>query len=90
MQCSLAGRQHWLLSVHVPTGLLYIPTGHCCHCDSVGDKHNSTVDSCPSSIGLEFMGISTFHRRLSIACKEGIGCLPAVASVHVHGMVSFD
>lgn len=90
MQCGPAGWQHWFLSVHVFAGILHIPAGHCCHCDSMGDKHNSKMDSRAGSISLVFMGISPLHCRVSVSIQKGAGCLPIVAPVHFHGVASFD
>lgn len=90
MQLCLAGWEYRILPVNVPAWVLHISLGHSSYCDSVGNKYNSKVDSCLSSIGMELLGLCPICSRVSLTCQESLGCVPLVALVHVYCMVSFD
>lgn len=85
-QCGAPWRQHWLLPVAVPFGLLYLSPGYCCNSDNLGHKRHCQMDSGGHSPAVVLMGLCAFHRRLSTTGQTSACCLPPATSVHLHGL----
>lgn len=90
LQCGAAGWQHWLFPIDVLAGLLHLSPGHSCSDHHLGDQHNRKMDRGFGSPGMEFLGISPFHRWFGVSSKEGISCIPIVAAVYLYGLACSD